>query len=84
MYFQSPGRAEQPREDVSITDDTSSTGNKDDDDDEEEEDVNDENFDGLSRDPERLKAFNVSRYTFHMFTVHHNLILKIQMEYGIH
>ena len=31
-----------------------------DDDDDEEEDANDENFDGLNRDPERLKAFNVS------------------------
>merc|ERR1719282_1484174 len=47
------------REDVSVTDDTSSTGNKDDDDDEDEEDGNDENFDGLNRDPERLKAFNM-------------------------
>ena len=60
--FQSPRASEQPREDVSITDDASSTGNKDEDDDEDEEDVNDENFDGLNRDPERLKAFNVSRY----------------------
>merc|ERR1719284_1674024 len=48
-----------PREDVSVTDDNSSTGNKDDDDDEDEEDGNDENFDGLNRDPERLKAFNM-------------------------
>ena len=61
MLFQSPRASEQPREDVSITDDASSTGNKDEDDDEDEEDVNDENFDGLNRDPERLKAFNVSR-----------------------
>ena len=57
MYFQSPSA---PREDVSVTDDNSSVGNKDDDDDEDEEDGNDENFDGLNRDPERLKAFNVS------------------------
>merc|ERR1719284_2030717 len=48
-----------PREDVSVTDDNSSIGNKDDDDDEDEEDGNDENFDGLNRDPERLKAFNM-------------------------
>ena len=43
-----------------MTDDASSTGNKEDDEDEDEEDANDENFDGLNRDPERLKAFNVS------------------------
>merc|ERR1711976_1121972 len=55
----SPGRAEQPREDMSVTDDASSTGNKEDDEDEDEEDANDENFDGLNRDPERLKAFNM-------------------------
>ena len=44
-----------------MTDDSSSVGNKEDDDDEDEEDTNDENFDGLNRDPERLKAFNVSK-----------------------
>ena len=60
--FQSPGRSEGTKEDLSITDDTSSTGNKEDDEDEDEDEGNDENFDGFSRDPERLKAFNVRRY----------------------
>jgi len=55
----SPGRSEHSREDSIIADDASSTGNKDDDDDEDEDDGNDENFDGFSRDPERLKAFNM-------------------------
>jgi len=55
----SPGRSEHSREDSIITDDASSNGNKDDDDDEDEDDGNDENFDGFSRDPERLKAFNM-------------------------
>ena len=62
-WLQSPGRAEQHRQEAdtaSLADDASSTGNKEDDDDDEEEDGNDENFDGLNRDPERLKAFNVS------------------------
>ena len=61
-WLQSPGRAEhrQEADTASLADDASSTGNKEDDDDDEEEDGNDENFDGLNRDPERLKAFNVS------------------------
>merc|ERR1719277_2773804 len=47
------------REDSIIADDSSSIGNKeDDDDDDDEDDANDEN-DGFSRDPERLKAFNM-------------------------
>ena len=62
VLFQSPGRSEGTKEDLSITDDTSSTGNKEDDEDEDEDEGNDENFDGFSRDPERLKAFNVRRY----------------------
>ena len=43
-----------------MTDDTSSNGNKDDDDDEDEDDGNDDTLDGFCKDPERLKAFNVS------------------------
>ena len=62
LLFQSPGRCETGKEDLSITDDTSSTGNKEDDEDEDEDEGNDENFDGFSRDPERLKAFNVRKY----------------------
>ena len=57
--LQSPGRSDHSRDDSLIADDASSTGNKDDDDDDDEDDANDEN-DGFSRDPERLKAFNVS------------------------
>ena len=57
--MQSPGRSDHSRDDSLIADDASSTGNKDDDDDDDEDDANDEN-DGFSRDPERLKAFNVS------------------------
>merc|ERR1719328_68711 len=54
----SPGRSDHSRDDSLIADDASSTGNKDDDDDDDEDDANDEN-DGFSRDPERLKAFNM-------------------------
>ena len=57
--MQSPGRSDHSRDDSLIADDASSTGNKDDDDEDDEDDANDEN-DGFSRDPERLKAFNVS------------------------
>ena len=57
--MQSPGRSDHSRDDSLIADDASSTGNKDDDDDDDEDDANDEN-DGFSHDPERLKAFNVS------------------------
>ena len=64
LLLQSPGRCEPGKEDLSITDDTSSTGNKEDDEDEDEDEGNDENFDGFSRDPERLKAFNVRTYIF--------------------
>ena len=62
LLLQSPGRCEASKEDLSITDDTSSTGNKEDDEDEDEDEGNDENFDGFNRDPERLKAFNVRKY----------------------
>merc|ERR1719347_152559 len=55
----SPGRSDLSREDSIIADDSSSIGNKEDDDDDDEDDGNDENFDGLNRDPERLKAFNM-------------------------
>merc|ERR1719507_1213464 len=48
----SPGRSDHSRDDSLIADDASSTGNND------EDDANDEN-DGFSRDPERLKAFNM-------------------------
>ena len=41
-------------------DDTSSVGNKEDDEDDEEDGNDDEKFEGMSGDPERLKAFNVS------------------------
>ena len=61
LLLQSPGRCEASKEDLSITDDTSSTGNKEDDEDEDEDEGNDENFDGFNRDPERLKAFNVRK-----------------------
>merc|ERR1719412_1771473 len=54
----SPGRSDHSRDDSLIADDASSTGKKDDDDDDDEDDANDEN-DGFSRDPERLKAFNM-------------------------
>merc|ERR1719278_1450793 len=54
----SPGRSDHSRDDSLIADDASSTGNKEDDDDDDEDDANDEN-DGFSRDPERLKAFNM-------------------------
>merc|ERR1719189_3231894 len=47
----SPGRSDHSRDDSLIADDASSTGNK-------EDDANDEK-DGFSRDPERLKAFNM-------------------------
>ena len=57
--FQSPAARD---ETASIADDSSSVGNKEEDDDDDEEDTNDENFDGINRDPERLKAFNVSIY----------------------
>ena len=46
--------------DESIVDDTSSVGNKEDDEDDEEDGNDDEKFEGMSGDPERLKAFNVS------------------------
>ena len=46
--------------DESIVDDTSSVGNKEDDEDDEEDGNDDEKFEGISGDPERLKAFNVS------------------------
>lgn len=46
------------RED-SIIDDTSSIGNKEEDDDDEDDANDDEKFESLSGDPERLKAFNV-------------------------
>lgn len=57
--MQSPGRGV---EDAGLADDASSTGGKlEDDEDEDEDEGNDENYDGLARDPERLKAFNVSQ-----------------------
>ena len=56
---QSPGRSDHSRDDSLIADDASSTGNKDDDDDDDDDDGTEDN-DGFSRDPERLKAFNVS------------------------
>ena len=62
--MQSPGRSDHSRDDSLIADDASSTGNKEDDDDDDEDDANDEN-DGFSRDPERLKAFNVSNLIYH-------------------
>ena len=62
---QSPGRSEHSRDDSINADDASSTGNKDDDDDEDDDDLNDDNLDGFPRDPERLKAFNVSTETLH-------------------
>ena len=37
-------------------------GNKEDEDDDEDDGNDDDKFDGFSGDPERLKAFNVSRY----------------------
>merc|ERR1719278_1949218 len=54
----SPGRSDHSRDDSLIADDASSTGNKEDDDDDDEDDADDK-FDGFSRDPERLKAFNM-------------------------
>ena len=36
-------------------------GNKEDDDDDEDDGNDDDKFDGFSGDPERLKAFNVSK-----------------------
>ena len=46
--------------DDSIVDDASSVGNKEEDDDDEDDANDDEKFEGVSGDPERLKAFNVS------------------------
>jgi len=42
-----------------IVDNTSSNGNKDDEEEDDDEDTIDESMDGSSRDPERLKAFNM-------------------------
>ena len=40
-------------------------GNKEDDDDDEDDGNDDDKFDGFSGDPERLKAFNVSKSSFY-------------------
>ena len=50
------------RDESIIADDASSTGNKEDDDDDDDDDGVDERFDGQPGDPEKLKAFNVSRF----------------------
>ena len=53
--------------DDSIVDDASSVGNKEEDDDDEDDANDDEKFEGVSGDPERLKAFNVSCKNLFLF-----------------
>ena len=61
--FQSPVRSELSRDDSTFADDASSVGNKEDDDEDEDDGNDDDKFDGFSGDPERLKAFNVSKFS---------------------
>lgn len=56
VSFQSPVNAETG----SAHDETSSSGNKEDEDDDDDE--SDDKIDAQTHDPERLKAFNVSKF----------------------